>query len=65
MSETPTQLTFEQEITAAYLFRVRNVKVMDIATAFGINMGRVSEAVTRISKATKARGPHVGEVENG
>lgn len=43
-----TDLTPEERIAAAYLSVVRNVPHQDLAVAFGVNMGRISEAVVAI-----------------
>lgn len=43
-------LTFNEIVTAAYLRFVRNVSVGDIATAYDVNPGRVSEALRGFRK---------------
>jgi hypothetical protein len=47
-------LTTEEKIIAAYLNVIRKVQVQDIAAAFNVNMGRVSEAVQAIQLAAGA-----------
>ena len=45
-------LTFEEQITAAYLYFVRGVDQQNIAIAMGgVNMGRVNEACGRVARA--------------
>lgn len=48
-------LSPEERITCAYLNVVRKVAIMDLAVAFAVNMGRVSEAVTAIRKVAEER----------
>jgi hypothetical protein len=55
-------LTFEEEVTCAYLHYVRGVTQEIVAAAFATNQGRVNEACVKIkrallapSKASKAR----------
>jgi hypothetical protein len=43
-----TTLTPAEKVTAAYLHLVRGVEVQDIGIAFGVNFGRVSEAISTI-----------------
>lgn len=45
------KLTFDEVVTAAYLRFVRNVPLMDIATAYNVNTGRVSEATLAVHHA--------------
>jgi hypothetical protein len=44
-------LTPHERIKAAYLVEVRGVSVQDVAIAFNVNMGRVSEAVAAVTLA--------------
>jgi hypothetical protein len=46
-------LTFNEVVTAAYLRFVRNVPVTDIATAYDVNSGRVSEATQAVAHAIR------------
>lgn len=56
MNDRSRALTPEERITAAYLKHVRGVETQDIATAFDVNMGRISEATQAILFA--ASNPH-------
>lgn len=49
-TNAPT-LTMEQKVTAAYLYIVKGVAQQDIAAAMNVNHGRISEAVTKVSRA--------------
>ena len=50
MSEPKTALTFEEEITAAFMHYVRGVSQQDIAIMMGgVNGGRVNDACRKVS----------------
>lgn len=51
MPDRKRDLTRTERITAAYLHHVREVEVQDIAVAFDVNLGRVSEALHAIALA--------------
>jgi transposase-like protein len=51
MTERKRDLTREERITAAYLHFVRGNEVQDLAVAFDVNLGRVSEACAAIALA--------------
>ena len=46
-----SHLTLDQRVAAAYLNLVRCVPVQDLAIAYAVNMGRISEAVTAMQIA--------------
>jgi hypothetical protein len=46
-------LTFAERITAAYLHYVQYVDQQVIATAYGVNQGRVAEACKAIKRAAE------------
>ena len=48
-----TALTFEERIKAAYLHYVRGVMMQDIAVAYEVNLGRVSEACYAVRLAAE------------
>jgi len=50
-----TQLDPTEKLKAAYLHEVMGIEMMAIAIVFGVNQGRVSEAITAIRKATGAK----------
>lgn len=56
MTDRNRALTPRERIAAAYLKFVRDVESQDIAVAFDVNLGRVSEATTAIFYA--AENPH-------
>jgi hypothetical protein len=47
-------LTFEEEVTCAYLHYVRGVTQEIVAAAFATNQGRVNEACVKIKRALLA-----------
>jgi hypothetical protein len=51
MNEYKKALTRQERIKCAYLHLIRNVPVQDLAIAFEVNTGRVSEAIAAIEKA--------------
>lgn len=48
-----TSLTPEERIKAAYLHIVRGIAQHDVAVAFGVNQGRIAEAVAAIALAAE------------
>ena len=55
MADRKTSLTPEEKITAAFMHHVRNIDQQDIATIYGLNIGRVSEACRDIAVASGLR----------
>jgi hypothetical protein len=51
MSEYKTALTPKERIKCAYLHIIRGVPVQDLAIAYEVNTGRISEAISAIEKA--------------
>jgi hypothetical protein len=51
MNEYKKSLTKQERIKCAYLFCVRNVAMQDLAIAYEVNIGRVSEAIAAIETA--------------
>jgi hypothetical protein len=51
-------LTFDEKLACAYLHYVRGIMEMDLAVAFNVNMGRVSEACTAIKDAVDGDRPY-------
>jgi transposase-like protein len=46
-----TDLTPEEKIRAAYLYECRGVAQQVLADVFGVNQGRINEALTAIRRA--------------
>lgn len=46
-------LSTEERITVAYLYHVRGVEQQDLAAAYNVNSGRISEACTAIAMAAQ------------
>jgi hypothetical protein len=53
MNEYKKALSRQERIKCAYLHCVRNVPMQDLAIAFEVNIGRVSEAVAAIKTAAE------------
>jgi hypothetical protein len=51
MNEYKKALTKQERIKCAYLHLIRNVPAQDLAIAFEVNIGRISEAIAAIEKA--------------
>ena len=51
MADYKKSLTPQERIKCAYLHLIRNVPVQDLAIAYEVNTGRVSEAIAAIEKA--------------
>jgi len=49
-----TDLTPEEKILAAYLYECRGVAQQVLADVFGVNQGRINEALTAIRRAAGA-----------
>lgn len=48
-------LTFTERITSAYMYYVQGVDQHVIATAYGVNQGRVAEACKAIKQAAEQK----------
>lgn len=55
MSDRKTALTFEEEITSAFMHYVRKIDQQDIAMVYGVNIGRVNEACLTVKHALNGR----------
>jgi hypothetical protein len=51
MTYTKGNLTHDEKLRAAYAHLINDVPQHHIAALYGVNQGRVSEAVTLVSKA--------------
>jgi hypothetical protein len=51
MTDYKKALTPHERIKCAYLHLIRGVAVQDLAIAFEVNTGRISEAIAAIQKA--------------
>lgn len=51
MNYTKGNLTHDEKLRAAYAHLINDVPQHHIAALYGVNQGRVSEAVTLVSKA--------------
>lgn len=51
MADRNAALTFEQQVTAAFVHYVRGVEQQDIAMLFSTNIGRVNEACVAVRRA--------------
>lgn len=49
--KTKTSLTPEEKLKAAYLYEVRGVEQHLLADIFGVNAGRIADAVKSVRKA--------------
>ena len=48
---TPSGLTFEQKITAAWAYHVKGVDQHTLAALYGVNQGRIAEACKAVDNA--------------
>lgn len=48
-----TDLTVEERIIVAYLHHIRGVEQQDLAAAYNVNSGRISEACTALAMAAQ------------
>lgn len=46
-----SDLTYDEKLRAAYAYLINNVAQHHIAALYGVNQGRVSEAVAMVAKA--------------
>lgn len=51
MNDYKKSLTPHERVKCAYLNLIRNVPVQDLAIAFEVNTGRISEAIAAVQKA--------------
>lgn len=49
--KTKTALTGEEKITVAFMYLVRGIPQHDLATMYGVNPGRIAEAIIPIREA--------------
>jgi len=48
---SPSGLTFEQKITAAWAYHVKGVDQHTLASIYGVNQGRIAEACKAIEQS--------------
>ena len=53
-SPSSRPLAYEEQVTVAYLYYVRKLSQQDLATAYNVNSGRISEACTAVHRALTA-----------
>jgi hypothetical protein len=51
MTYTKNNLTHDEKLRAAYAYLINDVPQHHIAALYGVNQGRISEAVAMVSKA--------------
>jgi hypothetical protein len=51
MSSTKTELTYDEKLKAAHAYLINGIPQHHIASMYGVNPGRVSEAVAAVSTA--------------
>jgi hypothetical protein len=64
MTEYKKALTPHERIKCAYLHKIRGIAVQDLATAFEVNTGRISEAIMAVEKAIENPRAFIGNDED-